>query len=94
MSTPASSPVPSGAGDDPRIQRANPALFLPHREIAIIARQNSSGTTNAFTAHSAAIDPAWRARGLAVGKRIEWPVGTTMYGNGNEGVAIRITISE
>lgn len=80
--------------DDPRIQQANPGLALPHREIAIIARQDSSGTTNAFTAHLAAIDPAWRAWGLGVGKLIEWPVGTTMYGNGNEGVATRIKIIE
>jgi phosphate transport system substrate-binding protein len=80
--------------DDPRIQQANPDLALPHREIAIIARQDSSGTTNAFTAHLAAIDPAWRVRGLGVGKLIEWPVGTTMYANGNEGVATRIKIIE
>ena len=78
--------------DDPRIQQANPGLALPHREIAIIARQDSSGTTNAFTAHLAAIDPEWRARGLGVGKLIEWPVSTTMYGNDNEGVATRIKI--
>jgi phosphate transport system substrate-binding protein len=32
--------------------------------------------------------------GLGVGKLIEWPVGTTMYGNGNEGVASRIKISD
>jgi phosphate transport system substrate-binding protein len=75
--------------DDPRIQEANPDLVLPHREIAIIARQDSSGTTNAFTAHLAAIDPAWRAGGLGVGKLIEWSVGTTMYAIGNEGVATR-----
>ena len=80
--------------DDPRIQEANPDLVLPHREIAIIARQDSSGTTNAFTAHLAVIDPAWRARGLGVGKLIEWPVGTTMYANGNEGVTTRIKISD
>lgn len=78
--------------DDPRLQQANPGLTLPHREIAVIARQDSSGTTDAFTAHLAAIDPAWRAQGLGVGKLIEWPVGTTMYGNGNEGVATRIKI--
>jgi phosphate transport system substrate-binding protein len=78
--------------DDPRIQQANPGLALPHREIAIIARQDSSGTTNVFTAHLAAIDPAWRTHGFGVGKLIEWPVGTTMYGTGNEGVATRIKI--
>ncbi len=47
--------------DDLRIQKANPGLVLPHRGIGVIARQDSSGTTNAFTNHLAAIDPemAW-----------------------------------
>jgi phosphate transport system substrate-binding protein len=79
--------------DDPRIQKANPGLVLPHRDIGIVARQDSSGTTNAFTDHLAAIDPTWRARGLAVGKFIEWPA-ATIYGSGNEGVASRIKIVE
>jgi phosphate transport system substrate-binding protein len=59
--------------DDPRIQQANPGLVLPHRDIAIVARQDSSGTTYAFTSHLAAIDTGWRARGLGVGKLVEGP---------------------
>jgi phosphate transport system substrate-binding protein len=39
--------------DDPRIQAANPGLTFPHRTIAIVARQDSSGTTAAFTKHLA-----------------------------------------
>ncbi len=79
--------------NDPRIQAANPGLTLPHRTIAIVARQDSSGTTAAFTKHLAAIDPAWRSKGMGVGKLIEWPKGT-MLAPGNEGVAGRIKISE
>jgi phosphate transport system substrate-binding protein len=37
--------------DDPRIRQANPALNLPHRDIVIVARQDSSGTTFALTNH-------------------------------------------
>ena len=79
--------------DDPRIQQANPGLVLPHRDIAVIARQDSSGTTYAFTSHLAAVDTEWRARGLGVGKLIEWLAGA-MFASGNEGVASRIKISE
>jgi phosphate transport system substrate-binding protein len=79
--------------DDPRIQQANPGFVLPHRDIAIVARQDSSGTTYAFTSHLAAVDKEWRARGLGVGKLIEWPAGA-MFATGNEGVASRIKISE
>jgi phosphate transport system substrate-binding protein len=79
--------------DDPRIQAANPGLAFPHLDIAIVARQDSSGTTAAFTHHLAAIGPAWRAKGMSVGKLIDWPKGT-MLASGNEGVASRIKISE
>ncbi|MGB8528511.1 MAG: phosphate ABC transporter substrate-binding protein PstS [Rhodoplanes sp.] len=79
--------------DDPRIKAANPGLGFPRRDIALVARQDSSGTTAAFTKHLAAISPAWRAAGMGVGKVIEWPKGT-MLAPGNEGVAGRIRVSE
>ena len=50
--------------DDPRIQAANPGIAFPHRDIALVARQDSSGTTAAFTNHLAAIGPAWQAAGM------------------------------
>ena len=79
--------------DDPRIRQANPGLDLPHRDIVIVARRDSSGTTYALTNHLATIDPAWRAQGHGVGKLIEWPA-SAMLATGNEGVASRIKISE
>ena len=79
--------------DDPRIQAANPGLTFPHRTIALVARQDSSGTTAAFTKHLAALGAGWRAKGMGVGKLIDWPKGT-MLAPGNEGVAGRIKISE
>jgi phosphate transport system substrate-binding protein len=79
--------------DDPRIQTANPGLVLPRRPIQIVARQDSSGTTAAFTKHLHASGPSWRAQGMGVGKMINWPKGT-MLAAGNEGVAGRIKISE
>ena len=79
--------------NDPRIQAANPGVRFPNRDIAVVARLDSSGTTAAFTRHLAAADPSWRARGLGVGKIVAWP-GSTMLAPGNEGVAARIKISE
>ena len=78
--------------DDPRIKAANPGISFPHIDIAIVARQDSSGTTAAFTHHLAAI-PAWRAAGMGVGKVVDWPKGT-MLAPGNEGVAGKIKISD
>lgn len=79
--------------DDPRIAAANPAQRFPKRDIAVVARLDSSGTTSAFTRHLAAADPTWRKRGLGVGKLIAWPAGA-MLAPGNEGVASRIKISD
>ncbi len=78
---------------DARIQAANPGVRFPARDIALVARLDSSGTTAAFTRHLAAADPSWRRRGLGVGKLIAWP-SQTMLASGNEGVAARIKISE
>jgi len=79
--------------DDPAIQKANPGLTFPHRDIVIVGRRDSSGTTFALTSHLAAMSRAWREQGLGVGKLVEWP-SATMLASGNEGVASRIKISE
>jgi len=76
-----------------RIRAANPDLNLPNHNITIIARQDSSGTTFAFTNHLSAISDNWRDRGPGVGKVIDWP-GNTMSVKGNEGVASRIKVSD
>jgi phosphate transport system substrate-binding protein len=79
--------------DDPRMQAANPGVNFPHRDIVLVVRQDSSGTTAAFTNHLAAISPTWRAAGMPVGKLIQWPNGV-LPAPGNEGVAARIRMSE
>jgi phosphate transport system substrate-binding protein len=79
--------------NDPRIQTANPGVRLPARDIALVARLDSSGTTAALTRNLSAVDPSWRSRGLGVGKLIAWP-SKTMLAAGNEGVAALIKISE
>jgi phosphate transport system substrate-binding protein len=79
--------------NDPRITAINPGLNLPGSNIAIVVRQDSSGTTYAFTNHLSAISEAWRNRGPGVGRVIDWP-GSAMVAPGNEGVAGRIKQSK
>jgi phosphate transport system substrate-binding protein len=80
------------AWDDPRIQRINPNLKLPRMDIALVVRQNSSGTTYALTNHLSAISEEWRDHGPATGRLLQWP-GNAMAARGNEGVAGRIKLS-
>jgi len=79
--------------DDPRIKATNPGLRLPSDTIALVARQDSSGITFAFTNHLSAISEVWRNRGPGVARVIDWP-GSTMLAPGNEGVAGRIKMSK
>jgi len=78
---------------DPRIRAANPDVELPNRSIAVVARQDGSGTTHAFTNHLSAVSEAWRDRGPGVGNLVDWR-GAAMLARGNEGVAARIKVSE
>ena len=79
--------------DDARIRTANPGLTLPSRTMALVARQDGSGTTFALTNHLSAISPAWRDRGPGIGTLVDWR-GSAMLAKGNEGVAGRIRVSE
>jgi phosphate transport system substrate-binding protein len=80
------------AWDDLRIQRIDPDLALPRADIALVVRQDSSGTTYAFTHHLSAISEARRYRGPGTGRLLQWP-GNAMAVRGNEGVAGRIKLS-
>jgi phosphate transport system substrate-binding protein len=79
--------------NDPRIRAVNPTLTMPNRSIALVARQDGSGTTFALTNHLAAISEAWRDRGPGVGNLVDWR-GAAMLARGNEGVAGRIRGSQ
>jgi phosphate transport system substrate-binding protein len=78
--------------DDPRIAAANPGTPLPAKLIQVVARQDGSGTTFAFTNHLAAISADWAA-GPGVGNKIDWP-GGAMLVRGNEGVSQRVKLTE
>ena len=74
--------------NDPRIARSNPGVKLPNLTITTVVRQDSSGTTFAFTKHLDAISAEWRAQ-YTPATLIDWP-GNSMRASGNEGVAGRI----
>ena len=57
------------------------------QKLTVVHRSDGSGTTANFTAHLAAISPAW-ANGPSKGKTINWPTG--VGAKGNEGVAAQL----
>ena len=46
--------------DDAAITRLNPGLRLPHKVIAVIVRQDGSGTTYNFTDYLSKVSPEWK----------------------------------
>lgn len=74
--------------NDRRIAASNPGVKLPRLTIATVVRQDSSGTTFAFTNHLSAISPEWRKQ-FGAATLVNWP-GTAMRGSGNERVAALI----
>jgi phosphate transport system substrate-binding protein len=79
--------------NDPRIRNANPALSLPNQDIAVVVRDDASGTATAFARHLIAIGAGWHATGAGDGFMIDWPA-AAMAARGNEGVSGKIKISE
>ncbi|HTT24485.1 MAG TPA: phosphate ABC transporter substrate-binding protein PstS [Candidatus Sulfotelmatobacter sp.] len=78
--------------DDPVIAKANPGAHLPKLTIVTVVRQESSGTTYAFSKHLDAISESWRAH-FGPATVINWP-GNAIRAKGNEGVASTIEIAE
>jgi phosphate transport system substrate-binding protein len=70
--------------DDPAIVRLNPRIKMPNTPIAVVRRQDGSGTTLIWTHYLAQVSPEWKHR-VGEGTSVHWPLG--IGGNGNEGVA-------
>jgi phosphate transport system substrate-binding protein len=64
------------------------ALGCAAKPIKVVFRSDGSGTTANFSAHLAAISPAWK-NGPGQGKTLNWPTG--VGAKGNEGVAAQLT---
>ncbi|CAB3756463.1 phosphate ABC transporter substrate-binding protein PstS [Paraburkholderia humisilvae] len=70
--------------DDPAIARLNPKIKMPNYPIAVVRRQDGSGTTLIWTHYLAQVSPEWKRR-VGEGTSVHWPLG--IGGKGNEGVA-------
>ena len=57
------------------------------KPIRVVHRSDGSGTTANFTAHLAAISPAWKSS-VGAAKTVKWPTG--IGAKGNEGVAAQL----
>jgi phosphate transport system substrate-binding protein len=70
--------------DDPAIKQLNPTVKMPDTPIAVVRRQDGSGTTLIWTHYLAQVSPEWKRR-VGEGATVHWPLG--IGGMGNEGVA-------
>ncbi len=78
---------------DERIQRLNPGLRLPCRDIIAVHRSDGSGTTAAFTLYLTRAYEPWN-RTVGWGFDVKWPIygkgGSARGARGNEGVASEV----
>jgi phosphate transport system substrate-binding protein len=68
----------------PAIAALNPGLKLPDLAIAVVRRQDGSGTTHIWTHYLTQVNANWRST-VGEGSAVHWPHG--IAGLGNEGVA-------
>lgn len=65
---------------DRRLRRINPGIDLPDRDIVVLHRSESSGTTAIFTGYLSTVSSQWRDR-VGSGKVVRWPTGMGLEGN-------------
>lgn len=68
----------------PEIQKNNPGVALPAKDITVVHRSDGSGTTFVWTDYLSKISPDWKSK-VGSNTSVRWPVG--LGGKGNEGVA-------
>ena len=75
---------------DARLKALNPDLALPDAPIAVLRRQDGSGTTYNFTNYLSGQSPAWKQK-VGQGLTVAWPIGNGAKGNDGLAVAVRST---
>ena len=70
--------------NDARIRKLNPSLNLPNQMIAVLFRNDGSGTTYNFSDYLAKKSTDWHDK-IGVGSTISWPTGNGA--KGNDGIA-------
>jgi phosphate transport system substrate-binding protein len=76
--------------DDPAIKALNSSASLPSKDIAVVHRSDSSGTSYMFTDYLSKVSPAW-ASGPGKGKAVNWPAGVGAPQNAGVGQAVKTT---
>jgi phosphate transport system substrate-binding protein len=80
--------------NDPAIAAADPGVDLPDRNITVVTRSDSSGTTYVFTGHLAAISENFKEK-VGQGKAPEWPKsGKFVAAPKNDGVTAQVQQNE
>ena len=74
--------------NDPAIAKLNSGTQLPDKNITVVHRSDSSGTTKGFTQFLADYSPEWKS-GPGVDKTIKWPTGTGAKGNNGVAAAVK-----
>ncbi len=70
--------------NDSKIQKLNPSLKLPAKDIIVVHRSDGSGTTFIFVDYLSKVSKEWEAK-VGRGTSVNWPIG--LGGKGNEGVS-------
>ena len=69
--------------DDAKLKADNPNLTLPSKEIIVVHRSDSSGTSYIFTDFLSSVSPDWKSK-VGTATAVNWPTG--LGGQGNPGV--------
>jgi phosphate transport system substrate-binding protein len=73
--------------NDKALKDLNPDASLPDREIAVIHRNDGSGTSYIWTDYLAKVSPEWKDK-VGVGVSVNWPTGKGA--SGNEGTETQV----
>lgn len=75
---------------DPSIKDINPGLSLPDRRIAVMHRQDGSGTTFNWTKYLSESSAEWKSK-YGADTLLAWPLGTAVKGSTGMVAAVRET---
>jgi phosphate transport system substrate-binding protein len=70
--------------NDAALKKDNPGVNFPDKEITVVHRSDSSGTSFVWTDYLSKVSPAWKSK-VGAGSAVSWPAG--LGGKGNEGVS-------
>jgi phosphate transport system substrate-binding protein len=73
--------------NDPALQRLNPGVKLPDRDITVFHHSDGSGSAYLWTEYLSTVSPAWQQQ-VGVGVSVRWPGGQGV--RGGEDIAAKV----